>query len=155
MTTTDTDTTDEQTEQAEQADEQERGTEEEQADDGPVDAATVARLRRENAERRVTAKADRAALEASRTRILTLEVKDAARGILADPGDLLAHADKADLLDDDGEPEAEKIAAAARKLAERKPHLASRTPAGDVDQGARGKPAEVFDFSQMLRNAAG
>ena len=150
-----TENEDQQDQADEQADE-EQGTEEEQAaDDGPVDAALVARLRKEAAERRVTAKADKAALEAARGRVLALEVKDAARGILADPSDLLAHVAAADLLDDDGEPDAEKIAAAARALVAKKAHLASRTPAGDVDQGARGKPAEVFDFAALLRGAAG
>ncbi len=49
----------------------------------------------------------------------------------------------------------EKIAAAARALVAKKAHLASRAPAGDVDQAARGKIAETFDFSAMLRGAAG
>lgn len=134
---------------------QEQGTEEPAEHEAPIDAALVARLRRENAERRTRAKAAEEALEAARGRVLSLEVERAAKGVLADPSDLLAHVAKTDLLDDAGEPDAEKIAAAARDLAGRKAHLASRTPAGDVDQGARGKPAESFDFAQMLRNAAG
>ena len=151
MTDDTTDTTDTQ----EQGTEEEQGQEEEQADDGPVDAALVARLRREAAERRTKAKAAEEALAAARSRVLALEVREATRGILADPSDLLAHVGADRLLDDDGEPNADKIAHAARILLEAKPHLASRTPAGDVDQGARGKIAETFDFAALLRGAAG
>ncbi len=97
----------------------------------------------------MTAKADKAALEAARGRVLALEVKDAAQGILADPSDLMAHVAAADLVADDGEPDPEKMATAARASVERKPHLATRTPAGDVDQGVRGRPAETFDFPAM------
>jgi hypothetical protein len=35
-----------------------------------------------------------------------------------------------------------------------KPHLAPRTPTGDVGQGPRRKPAEVFDLVALLRERA-
>lgn len=90
-----------------------------------------------------------------RDRLLALEVADAARGLLADPSDLLAHVDAAELTDDDGAPDAERIRAAASALVERKAHLAPRTgPTGDVDQGARAPSAPGFDFADALRSAA-
>jgi hypothetical protein len=58
---------------------------------------------------------------------------------LADPSDLRP---SADLLDDDGLPDPAKIDAAIEVLLTAKPHLASRTPRGDVGQGARGDQKE-------------
>jgi hypothetical protein len=52
--------TDDNTETTDETQEEDQETEEEQTDDGPADAALVARLRKEAAERRVTAKADEA-----------------------------------------------------------------------------------------------
>ena len=77
----------------------------------------------------------------------------ATAGVLADPSDLLAHVAASDLIDEDGNPEG--IPEAADSLLERKPHLAPRTPTGDVGQGPRGKPAEVFDLVALLRERAG
>ena len=73
---------------------------------------------------------------------------------LADPADLLAHVDAADLTDDDGTPDPEKITVATAALLAKKPHLASRKPAGDIDQGARGGAPESADFAVLLRKAA-
>ena len=50
--------------------------------------------------------------------------------------------------------DAETAREAADSLLERKPHLAPRTPTGDVGQGPRGKPAEVFDLVALLRERA-
>ena len=72
--------------------------------------------------------------------------------ILADPTDLPLGDD---LLDEDGYPDAERIATAARALVERKPHLADRRPTGEVDQGARDEGPKPFDFAGLLRRAAG
>lgn len=83
----------------------------------------VERLRRENAEQRTKAKrADDLA-----ARVFRLEV--AATGRLADPSDLPY--DEA-LLDDPA-----ALASAIDALLTAKPHLASRRPRGDVDQGVR------------------
>ena len=83
----------------------------------------VERLRRENAEARTKAKrADELAERAFR-----LEV--AATGRLADPSDLPYDAA---LVDDPA-----ALTAAIDALLAAKPHLASRRPRGDVDQGVR------------------
>ena len=50
--------------------------------------------------------------------------------------------------------DAETAREAADPLLERKPHLAPRTPTGDVGQGPRRKPAEVFDLVALLRERA-
>ncbi len=70
----------------------------------------------------------------------------AATGRLADPTDLpfdAAHLDDPDALE-----------AAVDELLTRKPHLASRRPAGDVGQGARSSGGSV-DLAGMLRSRAG
>ena len=95
-------------------------------------------------------------MEALQGRLLALEVASATAGVLADPSDLLTFVDAADLVDDDGNPDAEKIKSAAAELASRKPHLAPRLgPTGDVDQGARAPGPEAFDLAGALRQAAG
>jgi hypothetical protein len=136
-------------------------TDDTQDGEGRYDAEYVGKLRSEAAERRQKARQLEGDLEraharekALHARLMAHEVKAATAGVLADPDDLLLHVDAADLLDDDGDPDADKIAAAARDLAGRKPHLRPRTPSGDVDQGVRGKPAEGFDFAEILRSAA-
>jgi hypothetical protein len=68
---------------------------------------------------------------------------------------LLAYATTADLTDDDGDPDPDRIRSGAEDLLHRKPHLAPRTPTGDVGHGPRGKPAETFDFAALLRERAG
>ena len=72
---------------------------------------------------------------------------------LEDPSDLLLHRAEADLLDDDGMPDVDRIAEAARELDSQRPHLARRRPSGDVDQGARSEP-EAVDLASMLRERA-
>lgn len=105
----------------------------------------VEQLRRENAAARVKAK---------RTDTLgqRLVASYAAQtGRLADPTDL-AYSD--DLCDEHGVPDEAKVAAAVDELLERKPHLASRRPTGDVGQGAR--PAEAgVSLAGLLRAGAG
>ncbi|GLB90939.1 MULTISPECIES: hypothetical protein [Mycobacterium] len=69
----------------------------------------------------------------------------AATGRLADPSDLAfdaAHLDDPDAL-----------AAAVDELLTRKPHLASRRPAGDIGQGAT-RTADTVDLAEMLRARA-
>lgn len=114
------------------------------------DRAYVQRLRDENAKARIAAKrADGLA-----SRLLDTTVRSAAADLLADPGDLLLHADSAELVDDDGYPDADKIIAAARTLVQAKPYLAPRRVAGDVGQGARPAASDV-DLAGILRSRAG
>lgn len=66
-----------------------------------------------------------------------------ATGRLADPADLEyaeGHLDDTDSLN-----------AAIDELLERKPHLASRRPTGDVGQGQRGGAAESFSLLNLLK----
>lgn len=69
-----------------------------------------------------------------------------ATGRLADPTDLPMPED-ADPLD------ADTVAAAVDELLGRKPHLASRRPAGDVGQGATGA-STTTDLAGLLRSRA-
>lgn len=96
----------------------------------------VAKLRKEAAENRVRAKrADElgAALFIERVR---------ATGKLADPTDLPVDLE---LLDD-----ADALSEAIGTLLAKKPHLASRTPRGNVGQGSTGAGGNV-DLAAMLR----
>lgn len=109
--------------------------------------AYVQKLRNENAAARTKAqRADELA-----TRLLASTVRDATRGILADPTDL-ALSD--DFYGDDGFPDAKHIAEAARELVARKPHLADRRPAGPVEQGPREQPKNV-NLAGIVRSLAG
>lgn len=110
------------------------------------DKAYVTKLREENSKRRRenNALADR-----------LLEITVSSVGTeLADPADLLVYVDRASLLDEDGLPDSELIAAAVEDLLERKPHLRSRGARGDIDQGGRGKEVESFSFNDWLKSAA-
>lgn len=73
---------------------------------------------------------------------------------LADPADLLVYVDRAELVGEDGLPDPERIIAAQADLLGRKPHLRSREPRGDIDQGGRGAEVETFSFNDWLRAAA-
>ncbi|HRD11809.1 MAG TPA: hypothetical protein PLI79_08100 [Mycobacterium sp.] len=99
--------------------------------------AVVEKLRKENAGYRQ--RAQRANAYAER---LHLELVRAT-GKLADPSDLPFDET---YLDD---PEA--LAVAIDELLERKPHLASRRPVGDIGQGRRGSAAEPFSLLGILK----
>ena len=114
----------------------------------------VERLRQEAAERRTAARTAEERAERLQERLVAAGVALHARGALEDPTDLLAHVDAAELVDDDGAPDAERIRAAAAALVERKPHLGPRRPTGNVDQGARTAAPPPFDLSEVLRQAA-
>lgn len=157
-TTNDTDTTDE----ADQLDDTEQDVEVQGDEDAPEaedtdqdaddaepdeDAETfsrpyVERLRRENQKYRDQARtADTLA-----RRLHTALV--AATGKLADPTDLefdAAHLDEADGPD--------ALTAAIDELIDRKPHLASRRPVGDIGQGAT-RTSETVDLAGILRARA-
>jgi hypothetical protein len=100
----------------------------------------VQQLRDEAATHRVKAK-DRDALA---QRLHTVLV--AASGRLADPTDLPF--DEEHLTDE------AKLTAAIDELLTRKPHLESRTPRGEIGQGARGTTVEPVDLAAMLRGGA-
>ena len=72
--------------------------------------------------------------------MLAATVREATAGILADPTDRPAIDD---LYDEDGYPDPERIADAARELVARKPHLADRRPAAPVEQGPRDQAKDV------------
>ena len=100
----------------------------------------VEKLRKEAAEARVKAKrADDLARE-----LFTAKVT--ATGRLADPSDLAY--DEALVAD------ADALNAAIDALLDAKPHLASRTPRGDVGQGPTGGDASHVDLAAMLRAGA-
>lgn len=118
------------------ADEQDDPEDEAETFDRPY----VERLRRENAEQRVRARrADDLAAALWSARV-------AATGRLADPTDLT--------MPDDADPlDAEAVTTAIDELLERKPHLASRRPTGDVGQGAGGSGGTV-DLAGIMRGLA-
>ena len=95
--------------------------------------AEVRRLRDEAAEHRVRSKRADTLAE----RLVTAYAAQTRR--LADPTDLWY---TPDLLDDDGLPDPAKVEAAVEGLLTSKPHLASRTPRGDVGQGRQGEQPE-------------
>lgn len=66
-----------------------------------------------------------------------------ATGKLADPTDLP--------FDEDHIADAGKMVAAIDELLERKPHLATRRPAGDIGQGNRGGTSGSFSLLDMLK----
>lgn len=110
----------------------------ERPQDGPetFPAEVVRELREEAARYRVRAKrADDYARQLFHARV-------AALGKLADPDDLEY---SEDLVDD-----LPALEAAVDELIGRKPHLASRTPRGDIGQGATGAGAGV-DLAALLR----
>ena len=109
----------------------------------------VQQLRAEAAEARTKAKR----VETLEARLLEANIIQVATGVLADPWDLLLHAPRAELVDDGGLPDADKIKDAAQALVQRKPHLADRRPVGAVDQGAR-RETETVDLAGMLRERA-
>lgn len=114
-------------------------------DETDSDATTFSRtyvekLRRESAGYRERAtRADEYA-----TRLHTALV--AATGRLADASDLAFDAAHLD--------DAEALNAAIDELLENKPHLATRTPFGDIGQGNRGGTSEPVNLADMLRARA-
>lgn len=114
----------------------ESGQDEQQPDTFPRDV--VEKLRRENGKYRQ--RAQRADALAQR---LHLELVRAT-GRLADPTDLD--------FDEDHLDDPEKLAAAVDDLLERKPHLASRRPVGDIGQGKRGAASQPFSLLDTLKS---
>lgn len=122
---------------------------EQPADDGKpetFDREYVEELRRENAAARVRAKRADTLAAALATSYAELA------GRLADSTDLPY---SPDLCDEDGVPDEQKVRAAVDALLERKPHLASRRPVGDVGQGARPGEPDGVSLAGLLRAGAG
>ena len=115
----------------------------------------VTGLRDEAAQHRVRARDLEAEVGQLRDRLLIDNVRHLAADVLADPGDLLTFQERDDLLDEDGFPDADSIVNAARALAQEKPHLASRRPAGPIEQGARDEYDGTVDLAGILRRRAG
>ncbi len=111
--------------------------EESAADVDTFPREVVERLRQENG--RYRQRAQRADTLAQRLHTELVR----ATGRLADPTDLPF--DEAHLDD----PEA--LAAAVDDLLDRKPHLATRRPSGDIGQGQRGPAAEGFSLLGLLK----
>ena len=115
----------------------------------------VTGLRDEAAQHRVRARDLETEVGQLRDRLLIDNVRHLAADVLADPGDLLTFQERDDLLDEDGFPDADAIVNAARALAQEKPHLASRRPAGPIEQGARDEGDRTVDLAGILRSRAG
>jgi len=110
---------------------------EDQADDDTFPRSVVEELRRENGRYRQRAQqADELA-----HRLHTELVR--ATGRLADPSDL--DYDDAHLDDPDA------LTTAIDDLLERKPHLATRRPSGDIGQGQRGPASGSFSLLDTLK----
>lgn len=97
----------------------------------------VEKLRGQNAKYRDRAKT----AEGYANRLHTELVR--ATGRLADPTDLPFDADHLE--------DSDALTEAIDELLEAKPHLASRRPAGDIGQGARGPAAGSFSLLDMLK----
>lgn len=113
-------------------------TEETEADSFPREY--VEKLRKENATYRERAKeTDRLAQELHTAKV-------AAIGKLHDPTDLA--------YDPEHLANPEALTAAVDDLLARKPHLATRTPHGDIGQGVQTSNPHTADLAAMLRNGA-
>jgi hypothetical protein len=129
-------------------------------DNGPPDEPEtfdrnyVTGLRDEAAQHRVRARDLEAKVGQLRDRLLIDNIRHLAADVLADPGDLLTFGERDDLLDEDGLPDPDAILNAARALAQDKPHIASRRPAGRIEQGAREEPDGSVDLASILRQRA-
>lgn len=103
------------------------------------------------------AEARKEAMGTANRRLVAAEVRAAAGGKLADPQDAVRFIELDQFgVDDDGEVDAKAIARAVDELVKEKPYLAAGAtrPAGDADQGARGKAASGPDMNALLRAAA-
>ena len=103
----------------------------------------VHELREKAAAARVKAKRGDAAEDRLRAAIITATTSS----LLADPTDLPW---TADLADDDGWPDPDKIETAARELVEAKPHLGR--VGGDVGQGQRGDDHDAVSLTDLLKS---
>ncbi|MFD5903593.1 hypothetical protein ACFWHG_19135 [Streptomyces microflavus] len=91
----------------------------------------------------------------SNARIVRAEVKAAAAGKLADPGDAPRYIDLSKIkVGDDGEPDAKQIKKAIEELLKERPYLAGKQPWGDVGGGGHeSAPADVEPGLGRLRHA--
>ncbi len=106
-------------------------------DDETFPRAVVEKLRDENAKYRQRAQTADTLAERLHTELVR------ATGKLADPTDLP--------FDESHIEDADKMAAAIDELLERKPHLATRRPSGDIGQGHRGSGSGSFSLLDMLK----
>ncbi len=75
---------------------------------------------------------------------------------LADPSDLLSFVEPADLLDDDGDPDDDKIEAAVEELLKKKSHLSRQRQAAlvEVGQGQSVASSNGDGFGEWMRSTA-
>lgn len=142
MTTTDTteDTAADETVTEDTAADDAADTGEDQPDDTAetFPRSVVEKLRQENGKYRQRAQQADTYAERLHTALVS------ATGRLADPSDLPFDAEHLD--------DADALTAAIDTLLADKPHLASRTPRGDVGQGQRGGASEPFSLLNTLKS---
>jgi hypothetical protein len=120
----------------------------------------LARLKDENASRRVAAKEATERADKYRQQVLDYAVKEAAAGLLEDYEDAFnaGNPDEEWTSDDDPDQfDVEKIRASIEAMIERKPHLKARAkPRGDAGQGVRpDQPTNPMEtFARALKDAA-
>jgi hypothetical protein len=93
---------------------------------------------------------------AANARLLKSEIRAAAAGVLADPGDaaaLLGDLDR--FVDKDGEPDAKAIEAAIARLVKDKPYLAAAGSRAGALPGGGARPASGFSMNDEIRQMAG
>lgn len=95
------------------------------------------------------------ARQAADQRVIRAEVKAAAAGKLADPGDALRFLDLTEIeLDDDGNVDADEVADAISDLVKKKPYLAAQSGKrfqGTADTGARqAKPTRPLSLGEAV-----
>lgn len=97
------------------------------------------------------------ALSTANDRLVRAEVRAAAAGKLADPGDAAALlGDLNQYVGDDGEPDTKAISKAIDDLVKSKPYLrAAALNVGDPDAGSRPSSNGSSDMNALIRNAFG
>jgi hypothetical protein len=115
----------------------------------------VARLRREAAEHRRGRRAAEAELTELREYRMRVELERHAAPRMANVEDLLTFRDAAELLDDAGRPDPERIRAAVDGLLRERPYLGPRPRTGSGDGGSCGAAVEpTLTIGGAIRRAA-
>lgn len=116
------------------------------------DAAYVEKLREENAKHRKEAQAAKTKATKAQNRANQVVLAKELAGVLSDPNDLLVYVPEADIYDESGDVDPEKVKPVVDGLLESRPYLANRVFGGDVGMGDRGPATpEQWSFSDYLR----